>query len=173
MARERYKTVNAAWPETMTTPTGQEAMSAVKRLYRMAMGKAWKGPMKLTSGRNHTWARRGTFYVNPNQDGFFNGWKSLVHDMSHYCHARLHPDKGGHDHRHEWLEKEMIQYVVAHGWLDGKLRREAKPETPKQELRYKRICERIEAWEAKKRRAETALKKLERSKRYYEKVTQS
>lgn len=169
MARERYKTVNAAWPETMPTPTGQEAISATKRLYRMTMGKAWKGKVKLTSGRNHTWTRGGVFYINPDKRGFqFTGWKALVHDLSHYCHSRLYPNKGAHDHRHEWLEKEMISHVVANGWLDGKLRRAEKPKPNVQDVRYQRVCARITTWESKRKRADTALKKLRRTKTYYE-----
>jgi hypothetical protein len=40
-ARARYVSVNGKWPEgPLSKPTGQEAISAVKRLYRLAMGKA-------------------------------------------------------------------------------------------------------------------------------------
>lgn len=171
--RVRYATVNASWPEVMPVPTGPEAITAVKRLYRFAMGKPWKGKVQLTSGRRHTWPRYGIYYVNPNREGWsFSGWKDIVHAVSHYCHRRLYPGKRPHDHRHEWLEKEMINYVVSHGWLDGKLKR-AKPEAPKsdpKQIRYQRICNRIATWERKERRAKTALRKLVRTKTYYERT---
>lgn len=63
----------------------------------------------------------------------------------------------------------MIRYVVASGWLAGKLKPKAKP---KVELRTKRLASvlrRISSWESKLRRARTALRKLERQRRYYEK----
>lgn len=167
--RVRYATVNAAWPETVPIPTDAEAISAVKRLYRFAMGKPWGKKIKLTSGNRYTWPRYGVYRINP-KGHHFGGWKDLVHDVSHYCHSRLHPNKGAHDHRHEWLEKEMTHYVVSHGWLDGKLKRDM-PEKPKadpKQVRYQRVVKRIEAWERKQKRAQTALKKLTRTKTYYE-----
>lgn len=168
--RVRYASVNGSWPEgELPIPTGQEAISAVKRLYRVAMGKPWKGKLKLTSGNRHTWPSGGVYYVNPNRQGWsFNGWKDIVHAVSHYCHRRLHPTRKPHDFRHELLEKELVRYVVSHGWLEGKLRREPAPKPDVRTVRAERVKARIEAWERKRRRAETALKKLKRTHRYYE-----
>ena len=43
-ARARYVSVNGKWPEgPLSKPTGQEAISAVKRLYRLAMGRPTLG----------------------------------------------------------------------------------------------------------------------------------
>ena len=170
--RKPYASVNGAWPEgNLPVPTGPEAISAVRRLYRMAMKKPWSGKVKLTSGRRYTWPRRGTYFINP-AGHHFGGWKDIVHDVSHYCHRRLHPTKRPHDFRHLLLEREMVTYVVSQGWLDGKLRRPetAKPKADPQQERYQRILARIKGWQSKEKRAATALKKLGRQRAYYEKV---
>lgn len=168
-----YEHVNAAWPAGTNDgrdlkPTPQEAVSAAKRLYRFAMKRPFKGKVKLTSGNRYTWIRSGVLSVNP--DWRNGGWHELVHLMSHYCASRLYPNAKGHGTQHHFLEKEMIEYVVKSGWLDGKLKREtkAKEKPDPVALRAERVLKRIEAWERKRRRAETALRKLKRQQRYYE-----
>jgi hypothetical protein len=165
----KYDTVNAQWPDVIPALTGAEAMAAAKRLYRIAMGKPLRLPMKLTSGRRYTWPRQGVLHVNP--DGHhFGGWRDLVHDISHWCHRRLYPKARPHDPRHAFLEKTLISEVVKRGWLDGKLKRPERPKPSLQEIRYRRIVKRLTAWEAKLRRAETAVKKLRRQRAYYERA---
>ncbi len=162
--QDRYVRVNGAWPRPIPSLTPQEALSAAKRLYRIAMGRPFKGAMQITSGNRHTWIRQGVFYVNPE-----NGWHDLVHDISHYAHWRLHPDKSGHDFRHAYLEKQLVETVVTKGWLEGKLKRTPKEKPPVQEVRYQRILDRIKAWRTKQKRAANALAKLEKQKKDYEK----
>lgn len=163
----KYDSVNSKWPAIVPEITGAEALAAAKRLYRFAMKRAWAGQWNLTSGRRFTWPRRGTFYVNPNRDGFgvVNGWHDLVHMMSHYCHRQLHPKRRPHDTRHQYLERDMVAYVVAQGWLDGKLKREPAPASDPKVVKLDRIAAGIKRWEAKQRRAENALKKLRRQQR--------
>lgn len=170
---ERYQSVNGAWPSgKLPVPTAQEAMSGAKRLYRLAMGRAWKGKWIPTSGRRHTWPKRNVFYVNPDQRGGFGGWKSIVHGVSHYCHRQLHPNQKPHGGSHAFIEKGMIEHVVNSGWLDGKLKRPEKPkaDTDVKQLRRQRIMTRIDTWEAKRKRAERALRKLRRQARYYDRM---
>jgi len=162
--QDRYVRVNGTWPKPIPPLTPQEALSAAKRLYRIAMGRAFKGNMKLTSGNRSTRVRQGVFYVNPE-----NGWHDLVHDISHYAHWKLHPDKSGHDFRHAYLEKQLVEAVIGKGWLEGKLKREPKAKPPVQEVRYQRILVRIKAWQSKQKRAANALAKLTKQKRDYEK----
>ena len=159
----RYVRVNGTWPNPLPALTSQEAISAAKRLYRFGMGKAWKGSIRLTSGNRYTWIRYGTFTVNPDK-----GWHSLVHDISHLVHQRLHPKLSGHDWRHAHLERSMVALVVGKGWLDGKLRRQPRPKPDIKTVRHQRVLVRIRAWEMKRKRADTALKKLARQKAYYE-----
>jgi hypothetical protein len=160
----RYVRVNAEWPTELPALTAQEAISAAKRLFRFGMKKAWKRSIKLTSGNRYTWIRSGVLYVNPDR-----GWHALVHDMSHLVHYRLHPNLSGHDWRHAHLERAMVSLVVSKGWLEGTLRREPKPQPRLQDIRYARIVTRIKTWETKRKRAETALKKLRKRQAYYDK----
>lgn len=188
--KAKYHSVNGAWPEGTNDgrdikPTPQEAMSAAKRLYRFAMKRPFKGKVKLTSGNRYTWIKSGVLYVNPDQGaGIVNrhlggklmrsggGWHELVHAMSHYCASRLYPRGKPHGAQHAFLEKEMIEHVVNSGWLEGKLKRPEKPqpEIDVKQIRRDRVLRRIEAWEAKRRRAENALKKLRKQARYYDRT---
>jgi hypothetical protein len=56
-----YTHVNAAWPDIVPKPTPQEALTGAKRLFRLAMGRKFRGTWKLTSGRRHTWPRSRVF----------------------------------------------------------------------------------------------------------------
>jgi hypothetical protein len=160
-----YDHVNGKWPETIPALTGDEAVAAAKRLYRFAMKKSWKGKWKLTSGRRYTWPRGGTFYVNPNRDNWSEakaGWQDLVHMMSHYCFRQLMPHRKPHDTRHLYLERDMVEYVIKSGWLDGKLKAPVKPKADPVATKAVGLAARAVRWEAKRRRAETALRKIAR-----------
>jgi len=171
-----YEEVNDQWPDNLPVPTGQEAIAAVKRLYRFAMKRPFRGKFKLTSGRRYTYPRSGVYMVNP-AGHHFGGWRDLVHDVSHHCHIKLwrgkHEDFGHHDVRHRKLERDMVAYVIEHGWLDGKLRREPKPKPNPVTTRHTSVVRRIRTWESKAKRADNALRKLRRQLRYYEKVEAS
>lgn len=114
-----YEQVNGQWPDIVPALTGDEAITAAKRLYRFAMKKSWKGKWALTSGRRYTHPRRGVFYVNPGRKPGWgdpkldSGWRDLVHMMSHYCHWRLHPGWKPHGPEHHAIEREMVAYVIA------------------------------------------------------------
>ncbi len=165
----KYETINAQWPPVMPTLTGPEAISAAKRLYRIAMGKPLKLKVKLTSGRRYTWPRSGVLYVNP-EGHHFGPWQDLVHDISHWCHRRLHPKAPAHGAGHAWLEGELVAEVVRRGWLNGTLRQEAKPKPDLREVRHQRLLVRLDNWERKHRRAEKAIKDLRRKIAYYERI---
>lgn len=168
----KYHAVNSQWQagtnEGRTVkPTPKEAMAGAKRLYRVAMGKPWRGRVEITSGRRHTSIRSGVLYVNPDQtwDG---GWHGIVHSISHHASWRLYREN--HGPRHAFIEKELIAYAVRSGFLDGKLRRpvKEKPAADPKAARHASVLARIEAWERKMKRAETALRKLARQRAYYE-----
>lgn len=169
----RYVHVNGQWPNDMPKVTGQEAIAGAKRLYRHFMKRAYKGKWKLTSGRRHTQQRSMVFYVNPAKSEGYTGWKDIVHAMSHYVHSRLHPEGKGHGAGHSYLEREMIDYVLAQGWLDGKLKRATKPKPAVIDIRYTRVCNGLVKWQSKLKRANTAIKKLKRQKAYYERKAQT
>jgi hypothetical protein len=194
---ERYQSVNGAWPDGTNdgrdiAPTPQEALTAAKRLYRLVMGKPFQGPVKAVTGNRRTWVRYRVLNVNPDLGssrrpinahmggkvlGEGSGWHGLVHDLSHYCHRRLHPGHKPHggEGTHAWIERTMIEHVVKSGWLDGKLKRPEKPtkQTDVREERRARVLKRLAAWEAKRKRAERALAKLRRQARYYARALQA
>jgi hypothetical protein len=159
----RYARINDLWPETVPPLTEQEAVSAAKRLYRLGVGRAFKGKFKIVTGNRRTWIRGGVFVLNPSK-----GWKSLVHTISHLTHYKTHPGKTGHHWTHIGFERKLTEAVLKKGWLDGNLRRDEPAKPDQRTIRYQRIVTRIETWEKKKRRAETALTKLYKSKTYYE-----
>lgn len=173
--RTDYTVVNSKWPASIPALSREEAISAAKRLYRFAVKKPLPVPIKETSGRRYTAMRfddTGKRVLLLNTNGGYCTWKDLIHFMSHICHRRISREPG-HGLAHRRLEAEMIEYVIRSGWLDGKLKRpkKEKPQPTKadvQTVRYQRIVARIKAWETKKKRAETALKKLAKARRYYE-----
>ncbi len=164
--RKRYAGVNGLWPETVPELNGAEAISAAKRLYRFAMKRPFKGKWKLVSGNRYTWTHNGVFCVNPAYTGCgsVNGWHDLVHFMSHYVARRLHPNAKPHGPQHHFIEKEMVQYVLDHGWLDGKLKPKPHKLLPST---HERVLASLERWEAKRKRAENAIKKLRRKEKYH------
>jgi len=157
--KEWYRRVNAEWPEQVPPLTSEEAVRAGRKLYRFALKRTFKGPVRVTSGNRYAWVRRGEMIVNPE-----HGWKGLVHLLSHYC------EQGPHGSDHARMELRMIREVKRRGWLTGNLKR---PETPPvirdaRKERYERVLARLVSWEAKLLRAERAIAKLLRQKRYYE-----
>lgn len=172
--RERYHAVNSQWPAVVPELTGPEAIAAAKRLYRFAMKRPFKGKFRLVSGNRYTWIWSGTFLVNPKYTGrgAVNGWHDLVHFISHLCAGRLHPKAKPHGPQHHFLEKEMVEYVLRSGWLEGKLKPKPAVKASPVTIRAGRVEAGIKRWTTKLRRAETALKKLRRQKRYYESRTE-
>lgn len=175
----RYDRVNGTWPPDMPKLDGDEAIRAARlliregfRYYGMTAEMKRKRKFKLTSGNRHTWPRRGVWAVNPNYS-HRPGWQGMVHSISHWVHARAYPNRRGHDGTHSIIEKHLIEHVIAEGWLAGKLKREAKakPERNVKAERHANVKAKMVKWEAKRKRAETALKKLRAQDRYYAKHT--
>jgi|SRR5262245_49739930 len=172
--KEWYRRVNASWPEHVPPLTAEEAERAAKRLYRFVTKSTYTGKVVVTSGRRYSgqrwvrttnslvWERR--IVVNPER-----GWRDLVHELSHAWEA--HAGTHGHNATHARLEMRMIKEVVRRGWLEGKLKDTPKPAPAPVDVRavkMARTAAAIERWEKKLRRAETALKKLRRRQRAYE-----
>jgi hypothetical protein len=177
MTHPKYQSVNGAWPDQVPELTGQEALAAAKRLWRLAMGKPCPMPVKLARGQARGRGRRGVrifhgvLWINE-----LAGWRGMVHSLSHRCHYRLHPGAASHDDlgRHAFVERTMIEHVVNSGWLDGKLRRPEKPKPSREDFaktvragRAQRVDQAIVRWERKLARAERALRKLRRQRAYY------
>jgi len=164
--------VNSKWPKGAPIPTEKEAITGAKRLYRKAVGRPWLGPVKIVTGNRYTWVRHGTLCVNPNRkNSRLSGWPEIAHMISHYAHQRLNPKDRPHSDKQAYIERDLTDYVLASGFLEGRLVRPAKPKPPKDELAEKadNIERRLKAWETKEKRAKTALRKLRVQKRYYDK----
>lgn len=168
--RDPYEVCNSLWPDIIPAISRIEAERAARRLWTHFVGgyvpsyvrnarRCWISPKPLTN-------------VVRNRE---KGWHRLVHDVSHYAHSRQSRSKT-HGGWHAEREIAMVKYVLAQGWLDGKLKPKTKPKAkpPIQAERHQAILARIKRWETKRKRAETALKKLARQRRYYERqeVTQ-
>lgn len=128
----------------------EEIVLAARKLYRHAMGKSFSGKVKLTSGRRYTWIRSGVLYVNPDKrEPGARGLRAMIHDLSHYCHGRLHPDDAPHSRRQAQLEGRMAKFALQAGFVTGALKRPerrtlAKPDKVQQ--RYEVMVSRRDKW---------------------------
>jgi len=183
---ERYEIVNATWPESdLPALTDHEATTAARRLYRYGFSlfdikRTFRGEVRITSGKRHTWVYgergrvvAGRYVRHRSQVMMINagkGWHEVVHGLSHYVHHECRPHETGHRDGHAWVERKMIEHVVAQGWLTGKLKRpeRAKPDRNVKAENYERVCQRLRKWESRLKRAQTTIKKLRQSRRRYE-----
>ena len=154
----------------LPTPSEQEAVTGAKRLYRKAMGKPWRGAVKITSGHRHTWIRRGTLHVNPGRQSHRAGWPDIVHGISHWAHWRLNPQDRPHSEAQLRLERDLTDYAINSGFHLGLLKTKKRGRKEKDVIkkRYQRILAREKSWRAKLKRAENALAKVQKEQRQYE-----
>lgn len=181
-----YAAINAAWPDPVPVPSAKEAITGTKRLIRKAFAlaktegksQAFLGcspymkrmRFKATSGRRYTYPRSGVWHVNP--DGHhFGGWKGIVHGISHWAIRRFWPNAEPHSAIHAWMENELTSYAIAN-FLAGQLARPEKVKAPvdRKVIRAARVAARLARWEAKRKRADTAIRKLRRQAKHYERV---
>jgi hypothetical protein len=152
--------------------SAQESISAAKKLYRHAMGQSFKGEIKITSGNRYTWVKRGVMSVNPDKrERTARGLRAMIHDLSHYCHRRLHPGDAPHSKRQAQLEGKLVKFALERGFADGALKREPKAPAEKPsviEQRHARMVKRRDKWAADLERAKRLLVKAEREVREYE-----
>jgi hypothetical protein len=122
--------------------------------------------------RRDGWGRTCWASTKPTQ-GHDKGWGRLIHDLSHIIHEYRHPKERPHGPLHSGIEREVQQYVEAHGWLAPQ------PESVKPTLTERRadrlasIEQRIARWERKHKRATRALAKLTRQRRAIERAAQA
>lgn len=184
LARSEYdRLINNHWrAEEKLHPDGiipseQEAITGVKRLYRLAMGRPFKGVIKFTTGNRHTWGywskkdRKQELRINrQGRRGYYNyGWREIVHDLSHWLNYKLNPRDQGHSNSQMNLESKLTRYAISNGFLQGKLKSKKK-EKPKRDLvaeRHAKIVARVDNWKTKSKRAESMLKRAERELKVY------
>lgn len=162
-----YERANALWPKPLPALTYPEAVRAARRLYRYVRKHKCPWTFREATGRVGTWMGVDGFHINVREENAVHvGWEGLVHSLSHY----LFSDDKPHSKGHARLEARMIKQVIRRGWLDGRLKDAAKaPPTPadKDAKEIERIMAGLERWAAKKQRAERAIRKLEKRRKYY------
>lgn len=168
MSADQYQRVNGAWPEgPLPELTGPEAKRAARILFRKYAEEPLNRTIKIGTGRRRTWVRHGVFVC-----GIGRGWKTFIHDLSHYAHRRL-GGKRPHDGGHAQIERFMIEHVVSNGWLEGKLKRDPPPARPKTDPKIRRAAKAksdLERWLRRAKLAATKIKKLKRRVAYYQKI---
>lgn len=158
------------WPKEVPTLTAPEAVRAVKRLWRFAMGETWRGKVQLTSGNRRTWEENGTLYVNPDQ-----GWRWMVSDLAWLLFTRANPGVRRNPKDIDKLKGKLIAEVVKRGWLANNLKdRELSPvdqailkHIEKENKERKQLEAGVKRWTTKLTRAQTMLTKYERKLKRY------
>lgn len=102
--------------------------------------------------------------------GHDKGWGRLIHDVSHMLQQYRHPKLRPHDSTHHQIERDVQVYVEAQGMLSPtpKPTVQGRNSEAYRAARYVNVCERLKRWESKRKRAETAIRKLSRQKRRLE-----
>lgn len=166
-ARDYNRIMHKAWDGVSTQQVfnvwPRHAASYCRAMYKKATGRKLNLPIRYGTGNRLTWARDGVLTINPS-----SGWKEINHDFTHWIERRTTGD--AHSDHHLQLERDGAQMIRRRFLTDGP---EPKVEKPKRDLvaeRAKRVDANIERWEKKLKRAETALKKLRKKKRYYDKA---
>jgi len=146
-------------------------VTAAKRLWKVGSGRKCPFRIKLTSGnRRAGFVGFSTLRTNPEK-----GWRSLVHNLSHLINFETNPRQRPHHESRACLERRLSEYVVAQGWLDGKLKRADKTK-PKPDIKVVRRL-RLEKQRAKLltklKRYTTRLKSIEKSLAHYDRIARA
>lgn len=163
----RYDVVNAVWQEhgACQPTTRIEAEKATRKLV------AHFGSRELGSPNMHMdflTPRVRACWITRKPATIYKGLPRLVHDLSHQIHRARHPFAKPHEHGHHTLELEMAVYATSRHWHLGVLRPPAKPKPTLDERRAKdleRVRARLVRWNSKRKRAETAIRKLKAKER--------
>jgi hypothetical protein len=165
--------VNDKFAGSQPVLSGEASVKAAKLLYRRAMGKPFKGAVKLTSGNRRTWIRHGVLSVNPDERGLdgSKGLREIIHSLAHYAHRRKHPNDAPHSARQAYIERDLVDYAIRSGWLEGKLEPKPKPPAEKPDKvrqRYAAMVKRRDKWAAELDRAKRLHAKAAKECREYE-----
>jgi hypothetical protein len=159
-----YQLVDDALPDVLPAITREEAQRANELLCRH-FGKVSMGPVTMLKVVAPRFTRRCWLSSEPTRGtNHRKGWGRLIHDVSHRIFRRRHPHFRPHAGGHATLEREIAQYVIAKGWLEGSLiKRKLKvSRNEKRTVILKRTEACLARWESKYARAGNAIKKLKR-----------
>ncbi len=105
-------------------------------------------------------------WISPRPSGLLSkSWRRLVHDISHRVFNARSRSVRPHGGFHAKLEHEMAEYVIAKGWLSGNLKTVTVKPKPSLQDKLGHVEAAIKWWESKRKRAETALRKLRKKHR--------
>ena len=172
-----YGQVNRMWPDELPILEKVEAERAYKRLIaKFGTKKVWsdfygkwitkKKSVRLTRKRGtKSWkveVRKCWLSLNGDTNSLSKGWRRLVHDVSHDVYEFRFPNSSrDHNIAQAKIEHEMAQYVIAQGWLEGKLKPKIKTPLTKDEKKSKKLLnyERLlKKWMSKMSLANTKIK---------------
>lgn len=166
-SRKTYGQVNRMWPDNLPYLESDEALRAYKRLVNKFGKKETMHPTlgwrkrKLHPGRKKP--RKCWVCLSGDSNSLRRGWRRLVHDISHSIYDwRFPKSKRHHDIAQARIEREMAQYVIDSGWLDGKLKSKLKAKLNKDEKQIAKVnnyIKLIKSWETKEQRAKTYIRK--------------
>jgi hypothetical protein len=166
-ARDYELTVERIWKEGATSKQMRNvhpnlAMNFVRAFWKQEMGGKLPWRLRVGTGNRRTWLHDYVFTVNPDQ-----GWHDINHDMSHFIERRR--SGGAHTDYHVRLESKGAEMIVRR-FLRDEPYVDPKKERDHVADRAARVDAGLKRWDAKLKRAATALKKLKKKKRYYDKV---
>lgn len=173
---KKYQDCNSTLPKDLPYITKVEAQRAYRLLVRKFGRKQTRHPFKdkwlnrkmrvretrpLGKKSYETWTRKCWICLSGNSSTLHNGWRRLIHDVSHMVHSWLRPKMKHHCYQQAELELDMIKYVQFKGWLDGALKKKVIVLTPedKKLAKIKHLEALIKKWERKSKTTLTYLKK--------------
>ena len=164
-AHDYNRVVEKIWNEQSTNAQRRNvhpnlAKNFIRAMYRQVMKKKFPYRFHIGSGNRRTWAEYGTFTVNPDQ-----GWHDINHDMSHWLERRL----SGSAHSDSQLRLEQDgAALICRRFLRDEPYVDPKKARDMVAVRAARVDAGVKRWEAKLKRAATALKKLKKQQKYYQ-----
>lgn len=165
----RYIPVNQTLPQILPPITRVEAERAARIIFRHFGGTRHGSALMLAPARFRRVRR--CWISSKCTSEHHKGWGRLVHDVSHRIFRARHPGFRPHDNGHAQLEQEIAAFVVANGWLTGTLKKEAPTPADKRAAKLARTLQLLARWNAKLRRAQTAVSKLQRRQRALQRCT--
>lgn len=173
---KKYQDCNSTLPKDLPYITKVEAQRAYRLLVRKFGRKQTRHPFKdkwlnrkmrvretrpLGKKSYETWTRKCWICLSGNPSTLHNGWRRLIHDVSHMVHSWLRPKMKHHCYQQAELELDMIKYVQFKGWLNGALKKKVIVLTPedKKLAKIKHLEALIKKWERKSKTTLTYLKK--------------
>lgn len=150
-----YDDVNRTWNALQLPPITTKAAAPIfVKLVRKFGGRKMRLPRGYKTRRLYA-APKGSdtrFIRRP-------GLPALVHDASHWVFSELHPTFKTHSAAHAELERQMIEHVLVKGLHQPPTKTPPTVDAIRA-TKLANIEMRIRRWEAKAKRAATALKKL-------------